>query len=75
VLFVGKLGNMVDTRSKASKQGYRGKQRIVEDLPVGQHNSPALSSGENLVGHPPVPQFITIEQLNEAIRQVQEAVI
>jgi len=40
-----------------------------------QDNSLTLSSGENSVDRPPVSQFVTTQQLGEALRQVQEAVI
>jgi len=33
------------------------------------------TSGENSIGHPIAPQFVTIEQLGEALKQVQEAII
>ena len=66
---------MVDTRSKALKQGDKGKCRVVENLPIGQDNPPTLSSGQNSVDCPSIPQFVTTEQLGEALKQVQEAVI
>ena len=66
---------MVNTSSKASKQRDKGKQRAVENPPVGSEGSPVQTSGENSVGHPTAPQFVTSEQLGEVLRQVQEAVI
>jgi len=72
---VGKRSKMVDTRSKASKRRDGGKCRVVEDLPVEQDNSPTLSSGENSVDHSPVSQFVTIEQLGETLKQVQDAIL
>jgi len=75
VLSITKLDNMVDTRSKVSKQGARRKPRVAKDLPVGQDSSLTLNSGEYPVGYPLVPQFFTTEQLSEAPAQVQEAVI
>jgi len=66
---------MVNTRSKASKQRDKGKQTAVENPPGGSDASPAQTSGENSVGHPTAPQFMIVEQLGEALKQVQEAVI
>ena len=65
---------MVNTRLKASKQGNKGKQRAVENPPMGSRDSPAQSSGENSVGRPTTPQFVTTDQLGEAPRQVKEVV-
>jgi len=48
---------------------------VVEDLPIEQDNSPTLSLGENSVDRPLVSQFVTIEQLGERLKQVQDAVI
>jgi len=45
------------------------------DLAVGQDSSPTLSSEENLVCWPLIPQFVTMEQLYETLRQVQEVII
>ena len=33
------------------------------------------TSGENSIGHPIAPQFVAVDQLGEALKQVQEAVI
>ena len=43
---------MVGTRSKALKQGPKGKRREIEDPPGEQENSSTLSWGENSVDHP-----------------------
>jgi len=54
---------MVNTRSRASKQRDKGKQRAVEKPLGGLEASPTQASGENSVGHPTAPQFVTVEQL------------
>ena len=66
---------MVNTRSRASKRRDKGKQRAVENPPGGSKASRLQTSGENSVGHLVVPQFVTVEQLGEAVKQVQDAVI
>ena len=66
---------MVNTRSRASKRRDKGKQRATENPPGGSEATPLQTSGENSVGHPVPPQFVTIEQLGEAVKQVQDAVI
>ena len=66
---------MVNIRSKVSKQGDKGKQRAAENPTMGSGDSPVQPSEENLVGRPTAPQFVTTEQLGEALRKVQEAVI
>jgi len=66
---------MVNTRSRASKRRDKGKQRAVENPPGGSEASPLQTSGENSVGHPVVPQFVTVEQLGKAMKQVQDAMI
>ena len=51
------------------------KHKLTED-PVGGHdNSYVLSLREYLVDYPSVQQYVTTEQLREALRQIQEAVI
>jgi len=52
---------MVDTRPKASKQRDKGKQRAIENPPEGSGASSLQTSGEDSVGHPMAPQFITTE--------------
>jgi len=64
---MGKHGEMVDTRSKASKRRDRGKGRVVEDWPIEQDNSPTPSLGENSMDCPPVSQFVATEQLGKML--------
>ena len=66
---------MVNTRSRASKRHDKGKQRAAENPLGGSQASPLQTSGENPVGHPVPPQFVTVEQLGEAMKQVQDVVI
>ncbi|KAJ8435820.1 hypothetical protein Cgig2_017115 [Carnegiea gigantea] len=66
---------MVDPRSKASKQGDKGMCGSTNDPPRRHATSLAQSSRENSVGRPSTQQFITLEQLEEALTQVQMEVI
>jgi len=64
---------MVDTRSKASKQRDKSKRAIEDDPLRGHGASPTQSTRENSVDYPSTQQFVTPEQLWEALKQVQEA--
>ena len=66
---------MVYTRSRTSKQCNKGKQRAVKNPPGGSKASPVRTSGENSVGHPMAPRFMTFKQLGKPLKQIQEAVI
>ena len=52
-----------------------GKCRVDEDPPGGYGNYPILSLGENSMDRSPAYQYVTLEQLGEALKQVQEVVI
>ena len=57
------------------KQPEGGKKRVEGKSPRGPVASPEQTSDENSVGHPLAPQFATINQLGEALKQVQDAII
>jgi len=61
---------MVNTRSRTSKQPERGKKRVEGNSLGGPVASPEQASDENSVGHPSAPQFVTVDQLGEALKQV-----
>ena len=69
--FVGTHGKMVDTQLKTLKQRDKGKSVGAEDHPVGHCASLAQSIGENSVVRSFAQQFVTTEQVGEALRQVQ----
>ncbi|KAJ8426529.1 hypothetical protein Cgig2_022536 [Carnegiea gigantea] len=66
----GGIGKMVDTRAKASKQRNKGKHEAAEGLPWGHGASLAQSTRENSVDCPSAQQFVTTEQLGEALKQL-----
>ncbi|KAJ8437297.1 hypothetical protein Cgig2_006401 [Carnegiea gigantea] len=67
---------MVDTRSKALQERDKGKRGAAKDPPRRYGVSPAQSSfRENSMNCPSAQQFVTLEQLGEVLKQMQEAVI
>lgn len=48
---------------------------MVEDLLSRNGNSLVLSSGENSMDRLPALQYVTLTQLEKALKEVQEAVI
>jgi len=63
---------MVNTRSRASKRHDRGNKGLRKTHRGGSEASPVQTSGENSIGHPIAPQFVAVDQLGEALKQVQE---
>ena len=59
---------MVDTWSKTSKQGAKGRRKLDKNPSRIHDNSVDQSLGENLVDHSSTQQFITTEQLGNAHR-------
>ena len=61
---------MVDARSKTSKSGDEGRSKTDENPQKEHDNSPNHISEENSIDHFSTRQFVTIEYLGAALKQV-----